>query len=113
MNDEEKDTDIQEETSDEEHYLSSSVFQDIDEFERAILDEASTRDYTSFEITVTLSKDCLLKGARVFMVFEVLDDLGEVIKSLQDVSALVEVEFDYSFTVIFVSKIDSRTSIEK
>jgi len=113
MNDEEKDTDIQEETSDEEHYLSSSVFQDIDEFERAILDEASSRDYTSFEITVTLSKDCLLKGARVFMVFEVLDDLGEVIKSLPDVSALEEEEFDHSFTVLFVSKTDATTIKEK
>lgn len=92
---------------------SSTNFTDLDEFQIAILDEAKSRGFESYEITVTLSEDCLLKGARVFMVFEVLDSLGEVIKSTPEVSELEEEQFDQSFSVLFVSKNDQTEIKEK
>ncbi len=76
----------------------------IDEFEVAILNESTERGFSNYEITVELREDCLLKGARVFMVFEVLEQLGEVIKSEPSVSDLEEENFDRTFTVILVSK---------
>lgn len=76
----------------------------LDEFEITILNESSERGYANYEITVKLSENCLLKGARVFMVFEVLEQLGEVIKSEPSVNDLEEENFDLSFTVLLVSK---------
>ncbi|WP_099158117.1 chemotaxis protein CheA [Virgibacillus ndiopensis] len=76
----------------------------LDEFEIAILNESAERGFSNYEITVTLRDDCLLKGARVFMVFEVLEKLGEVIKSEPSVNDLEEENFENSFTVILVSK---------
>ncbi len=81
------------------HYIK-----EMDEFELTILKESSERNYTNYEIHVRLSEHCLLKGARTFMVFEVLEQLGEVIKSEPTVNELEEEQFDDSFTVLLVSK---------
>src|SRR5690625_1713878 len=76
----------------------------IDEFEIAILNQSIEQGFLNYEISVELREDCLLKGARVFMVFEVLEQLGEVIKSEPSVNDLEEENFDRTFTVILVSK---------
>lgn len=83
----------------------------IDEFELSILNESAERGYINYEITVQLREDCLLKGARVFMIFEVLEKLGEVIKSDPPVNELEEENFEYSFTVLFISE-SSKGDIE-
>src|SRR5699024_7052238 len=53
--------------------------EEVDEFELTILKESMERGFNNYEIHIELSKECLLKGARVFMVFEVLEQFGEVI----------------------------------
>lgn len=88
------------------------VLTEIDEFELAILSESIERGFSNYEISVELREDCLLKGARVFMVFEVLEQLGEVIKSEPSVNDLEEENFDRTFTVILVSK-NSPEEIKK
>ncbi|OZU90301.1 chemotaxis protein CheA [Virgibacillus indicus] len=88
------------------------VIDSLDEFELSILNEASERGFSNYEITITLNEDCLLKGARVFMVFEVLEKLGEVIKTNPSVNDLEEENFDFSFSVILVSNY-SKTEIEE
>ncbi|MFB4167476.1 chemotaxis protein CheW [Virgibacillus sp. JSM 102003] len=76
----------------------------LDQFEISILKESSERGFSNYEISVHLSEDCLLKGARVFMVFEVLEKLGEVIKSEPPVNELEEENFKSTFTVLLVSQ---------
>src|SRR5690625_2064417 len=84
----------------------------IDEFEIAILNQSIEQGFLNYEISVELREDCLLKGARVFMVFEVLEQLGEIVKSEPSVNDLEEENFDNSFTVLFVSK-ETKTVIEE
>src|SRR5699024_4406520 len=78
--------------------------QSLDEFEQTILQESAEQGFTNYEISIELSEQCLLKGARVFMIFEVLEQLGEIIKSEQSVTDLEEENFDLSFSLILVSK---------
>ncbi|WLV25781.1 chemotaxis protein CheA [Aciduricibacillus chroicocephali] len=85
----------------------------LDEFEITILGESKERGFENFEITVELSETCLLKGARVFMIFEILEKLGEVIKSNPSVSELEEENFEQSFNVLFVTKHDKIEIEEK
>lgn len=85
----------------------------LDEFEQAILNESSERGFFNYDIKVHLAEDCLLKGARVFMVFEVLEQLGEVIKSDPSVSDLEEENFDQCFSIIFVSKSGQDEIVQK
>lgn len=86
---------------------------DLDEFEQTILKESTERGFSNYEIKVSLREDCLLKGARVFMVFEVLEQLGEIIKSEPSVNDLEEENFDTSFQLVFVSKSEKQEIAEK
>ncbi|MFJ5622092.1 chemotaxis protein CheW [Peribacillus loiseleuriae] len=85
--------------------ISESVAKSVyDEFELTVLQQSKEQGFESYEIKVSLREDCLLKGARVFMVFEVLEKLGEIIKSTPSVDKLEEEQFDQSFCVTVVTK---------
>ncbi|MGV3464085.1 MAG: chemotaxis protein CheW [Heyndrickxia sp.] len=75
-----------------------------DEFEQTVIQQSIEQGYECFEITVGLRADCLLKAARVFMVFEVLEKCGDVIKSNPTVEILEEENFDSHFTVSLITK---------
>jgi two-component system, chemotaxis family, sensor kinase CheA len=76
----------------------------LDEFELAVLRESEEKGYQNFYARVTLREDCMLKAARVYMVFEVLESLGEIVKSNPDVSQLEDEAFDLSFEMLFVTQ---------
>lgn len=75
-----------------------------DEFEYTVLEQSREQGFDAYEITIALREDCLLKAARVFMIFEVLEKVGEVIKSTPPAEQLEEEQFDQEFTVSIVSK---------
>ena len=66
--------------------------------------EAKNKGYSIFKIKITLSKDCVMKEARAFLVITNLRKLGEILKSSPEVENLKEGKFDFSFIVILVSK---------
>ncbi|MFC4320161.1 chemotaxis protein CheA [Litchfieldia salsa] len=76
---------------------------DYDEFELTVLNQSKEQGFNIYEISITLRQDCVLKAARVFMIFEVLEQVGEVIKTTPSVDMLEEENFDHSFKVSFIS----------
>lgn len=83
-----------------------------DEFEYTVLQQSKEQGFEAYEVTISLREDCLLKAARVFMVFEILEKTGEVIKANPSVEQLEEEQFDHQFTVTIVSK-ESSDDIQK
>ncbi|WP_155590249.1 chemotaxis protein CheA [Lysinibacillus cavernae] len=77
---------------------------EYDSFEQTVISQSSEQGFNAFEISVTLREDCLLKAARVFMVFEILEKDGDVIKSSPTVEKLEDEQFDQKFYVAFVTK---------
>lgn len=77
---------------------------EMDEFQLTILGESIERGFNQYEIYIRLREDCLLKGARVYMVFELLEKMGEVVHTDPLVQDLEEENFDDSFKILFVSK---------
>lgn len=75
-----------------------------DDFERTIIEQSNEQGFGTYEIAITLRDDCLLKAARVFMVFEVLEKCGDVIKSVPAVEQLEAEQFDTDFSIAFVTK---------
>ncbi|MGP4059847.1 chemotaxis protein CheW [Halobacillus sp. H74] len=75
----------------------------IDEFTSAVLEQSSEQGQNNFRVEVALREDCLLKAARVYMVFEILEQCGEVIQSQPTVEQLENEEFDTSFTVLLIT----------
>lgn len=83
-----------------------------DDFEKTVILQSSEQEFNAYEITVALREDCLLKAARVFMVFEILEKNGDVIKSSPTVDKLEEEQFDSEFHVAFISK-ESAEDLQK
>lgn len=75
-----------------------------DEYEQTVIAQSKEQGFECYEFTISLRKDCLLKAARVFMIFDVLEKSGEVIKSTPSVDQLEEEKFDDSFSVTIVTK---------
>ncbi|NKE05254.1 MULTISPECIES: chemotaxis protein CheA [Mesobacillus] len=75
-----------------------------DEFELTVLKQSKEQGFGVYEIEIALREDCLLKAARVYMVFEVLEKIGEVIKANPSVDQLEEEQFDQEFSITIVSK---------
>ena len=83
-----------------------------DDFEKTVLHQSFEQGYKAYEISVALREDCLLKAARVFMVFEILEKNGDVIKSSPTVEKLEEEQFDSQFYVAYISK-DTAEDLQK
>ncbi|WP_417900542.1 chemotaxis protein CheA [Bacillus haimaensis] len=84
-----------------------------DSYELTILQQSEEQGFLPLEVKVTLRKDCLLKAARVFMVFEVVEQIGEVIKSNPPVDQLEEENFNDSFVITMVTKEDQQDVKER
>lgn len=77
---------------------------ELDEYQATVISQAKEQGFEAFHVTVGLTEDCMLKAARVYMVFEVLKELGEVIKTIPSVEDLEEENFEQEFSLVFLSK---------
>ncbi|WP_100333728.1 chemotaxis protein CheA [Bacillus alkalisoli] len=82
--------------------IESSI--DYDQYEVTVLEQSEEQGYTPCELRVKLRKDCLLKSVRVYMVFETIEKMAEVIKATPSVEILEEEKFDETFTVTILTK---------
>ena len=91
---------------------NTSVSLSLDEFTRTVLEQSKEQGQQNYRVEVTLRDDCLLKAARVYMVFEVLEQLGEVILSVPSVEQLENEEFEQSFIVLLITS-SNMEEVEK
>lgn len=84
----------------------------FDEFEFTVIQQSHEQGFNTYEIAVQLREDCLLKAARVYMIFDILEKLGDVIKSSPTVEHLEEEQFDNEFYVAVVTK-ESSEDVQK
>lgn len=78
-----------------------------DGYEMTVLSQSFEQGFSAFEINVKLRDDCLLKAARVYMVFEILEKSGEIIKTEPKVERLENEDFNETFTVALITKEDA------
>ena len=90
----------------------TDIWLTYDDYELTVLQQSFEQDYQTYEISVKLREDCLLKAARVYMVFELLEKMGDVIKSSPSVEKLEDEDFDDIFYVALVSN-EQREDVQK
>jgi two-component system chemotaxis sensor kinase CheA len=81
----------------------------LDEFQLSIIQQSIEAGISVFYIEVGVREDCVLKAARAYMVFNVLEQNGEVIKSTPSVEDIEQERFDNQFSVFFISSTDKDT----
>ena len=85
----------------------------LDEFQTSIMQQSMDSGHNVYHIAVTVREDCVLKAARAYMVFDVLERNGEVIKSDPSVEQLEQEKFDREFVVFYISQLPADTLKEQ
>ncbi|MCG0313609.1 MAG: chemotaxis protein CheA [Calditerricola sp.] len=86
---------------------------DFNEYEWTVIQQSREAGMSALIITVWLDPACVLKAARVFLVFRELEALGEVIRSHPSVEDLENEKFDDSFTVVLITDQSAETVRER
>lgn len=76
----------------------------IDEYQLSVINEAKRVGNNSYQISVVLDKKCVMKSVRAYMIFQVAEELGEIIQSIPPVDQIEEENFDYSFSILLLSE---------
>jgi len=82
---------------------------EFDEITKNVINKAIESDVNIFKIDVILDENCMLKAARSFIVFNKLENLGEVISSKPDVELIEDEKFDLNFEILYFTKLDQLT----
>ncbi|WP_214707469.1 MULTISPECIES: chemotaxis protein CheA [unclassified Exiguobacterium] len=70
----------------------------------SVIKQAKETGFEAFQLHVKLSDAVVLKAARAYMVFDRLQELGEVVRTVPETEAIEQEQFDLSFDVLFVSQ---------
>lgn len=79
---------------------------EFNEFEKNLMQIAESKNFRVWEIKVGVDKACLMKGARAFMVFRNLEEIGEIIKSVPSAQDIEDEKFNGGFSVVFITPHD-------
>lgn len=83
--------------------VESNVFT-ADLYTDSVITQAKETGFEAFQLHVKLSDAVVLKAARAYMVFDRLQELGEVVRTLPETEAIEQEQFELSFDVLFVSQ---------
>ncbi|MBQ5919667.1 MAG: Hpt domain-containing protein, partial [Selenomonadaceae bacterium] len=70
---------------------------ELNDTDMLVIKEAKNSGLIPYWVHVEIADTCLLKSARSYMVMNVLDELGDVIKSVPPAQDLEQEKFDHSF----------------
>lgn len=70
----------------------------------SVLKKAIESGFSVFKIRVVLSETCMLKAARSFIIFNALENEGEVLLSYPSAEDIEDEKFDTYFEVLYVTK---------
>lgn len=82
---------------------------EFDDKELESIKEARGKGLSIFKVLITLSKDCVMKEARAYLVLTNLKKLGEVLKSFPSAEDLKEGKFDFAFLAVLMTKETKET----
>lgn len=82
---------------------------ELDEFQESVLEQSIQDGHNAHYIEVEIREDCQLKAVRAYMVFDLLEHNGEVIKSYPSVQDIEQEKFDSSFALYYITH---KTAVE-
>ena len=81
---------------------------ELNDTDETVIREAKNSGLIPYVVHVEIAESCLLKSARSYMVMNVLDELGDVIKSVPPAQDLEQEKFDHSFDVVIVTDAEPK-----
>ena len=75
----------------------------LDDYGISVLENAKNTGANAFYFKVLLDETCVMKAVRAFMIFNTLEKMGEIIKSIPHTQEIEDENFDREIIVYFVS----------
>ncbi|HZJ57618.1 MAG TPA: chemotaxis protein CheA [Clostridia bacterium] len=77
---------------------------ELDEYQSSVINTGISQGLIPYWIEVVLQPTCLLKAARAYVVFQALEEFGEIIKTLPQVQDIEEERFEDTFGMLLLSR---------
>ncbi|KRL02089.1 chemotaxis protein CheA [Liquorilactobacillus capillatus] len=92
----------------EEHDTGAltAAFEHLEEADLDVIHQAITGDYKVYSVAIRIDKESLLKGPRVFLIMEKLEQEGDVLHTEPSVDVLEDGDFDTDFRLVYLTKDD-------
>jgi len=76
----------------------------LEDHEKKAIAKATSLNLDVVGMTIYIREDCVLKGARAFMINKVLEEHGEIIKLYPGAQDLEDEKFDFDFSAFIITK---------
>lgn len=93
----------------------SNYFESLEESDLFVIEQAVGGEHHAYSVGVRLDKESMLKGPRVFLIMEKLEQAGDILHTEPATELLEEGAFDTDFHLIYLTKNtieDVRANIE-
>jgi len=79
---------------------------DVNQSSVSVLKKSMEQGLNIYKMRIVLSEDCMLKAARSFIIFNALENDGEVVLSYPSAEDIEDEKFDTYFEVLYLSSLD-------
>jgi len=79
---------------------------ELDEFQQSVIEQSMSAGHQALYMEVSIREDCQLKAVRAYMVFDLLERYGDVIKSEPSTQDIEQDKFERSFSLYYVTQKD-------
>ncbi|MHB1392454.1 MAG: chemotaxis protein CheW [Clostridia bacterium] len=76
----------------------------LNQYDENVVRKAAQQGMGVYKVRVMLAKDCMLKSARAFIVFQTVERYAEIFKAVPKVEDIEDEKFDSEFTIAIVTK---------
>ncbi|WP_342417496.1 chemotaxis protein CheA [Paenibacillus sp. FSL R10-2782] len=76
----------------------------LDQFQYSVLEQSISEGHRVYYIQVTISSESQLKAARAFMVFNTLENSGEIVKAYPSVQDIEQEKFEQNFSLYYITQ---------
>ncbi len=85
---------------------------ELEETDWNVIASAQTSNYNAFKIKVTIEEDSMMVNARVFLVINKLEEVGEVMKTDPLIEVLESEEFGRTFQLLYITERDQEAVLK-
>ncbi len=85
----------------------------LDSYVLNVIEEARKKGLNAFNISITLSPDCMLKSARAFVIINTLDAMGDIVYSNPSTEDIEDERFDLGFSLVLITNAEKEILLEK
>ncbi|MGB9804267.1 chemotaxis protein CheW [Desulfofundulus sp.] len=88
-------------------YQTYRVTLELEDAVEEVVREAELRGFQAYQVDVGIDRGCQMKAVRAFLIFETLQQIGEIVKSVPPAEDLQEGNYEHGFTVVLLTREDA------